>query len=234
MARRARMIFPGLAHLVTQRGNRGEPIFFEDGDQQIYLDLLATQLKRYGVACWGYCLMPNHVHLILTPSDEIGLTRAVGEAHRRYAAFVGARGGWTGHLFQGRFCSVAMDEAHLLAALRYVPLTPVGAGLVARAQDWPWSSAGAHLAGRDTPYVEVAPALSRVAHFAALIAPADDIDPQWTRILRAELIGRPVGAKAWIEQLEAQSGRVLSPQKRGPKPKGDKTGATTSPSGAAD
>ncbi|MBR7619095.1 transposase [Phenylobacterium sp. 20VBR1] len=225
MARRARMIFPGLAHHVTQRGNRREPIFFEDGDQQIYLDLLATQLKRYGVACWGYCLMPNHVHLILTPSDETGLPRAVGEAHRRYAAFVGARGGWTGHLFQGRFGSVAMDEAHLLAALRYVPLNPVRAGLVARAQDWPWSSAGAHLAGRDTPYVEVAPALSRVGDFAGLIAPADDIDPQWTAILRAELIGRPVGAKAWIEQLEAQSGRALSPQKRGPKPKGNKVGA---------
>lgn len=230
MARRARMIFPGVAHHVTQRGNRREPIFFEDGDQQIYLDLLATQLKRYGVACWGYCLMANHVHLILTPSDEIGLPRAVGEAHRRYTAFVGARGRWTGHLFQGRFGSVAMDEAHLVSAFRYVALNPVKAGLVARAQDWPWSSAGAHLAGRDTPYVEVAPALSRVGNFAGLISPADDIDPQWTNILRAELIGRPVGAKAWIEQLELQCGRDLSPRKRGPKPKGDWADATTLPS----
>ena len=234
MARLARMIFPGVAHHVTQRGNRREPIFFEDGDQKIYLDLLATQLKRYGVACWGYCLMANHVHLILTPSDEIGLPRAVGEAHRRYAAFVGARGGWTGHLFQGRFGSVAMDEAHLLTALRYVPTNPVRAGLVARAQDWPWSSAAAHLAGRDTPYVEVAPALSRVKDFGGLISPADDIDPQWTRLLRAELIGRPVGAKAWIEQLERQSGRALSPQKRGPQPKRHQADATTSPSGAAE
>ncbi len=230
MARLARMIFPGVAHHVTQRGNRREPIFFEDGDQQIYLDLLATQLKRYGVACWGYCLMPNHVHLILTPSDEIGLARAVGEAHRRYTAFVGTRGRWTGHLFQGRFGSVAMDEDHLRAAFRYVALNPVTAGLVARAQDWPWSSTAAHLAGRDTPHVEVAPALSRVEDFPGLIAPAKDIDPQWTRILRAELIGRPVGAKAWIEHLEVKSGRQLSPQKRGPKPKGTKARAATLPS----
>ena len=220
MTRRARMTFPDVPHHVTQRGNRREPIFFEPGDQQIYLDLMATQLKRYGVACWGYCLMPNHVHLILTPSDETGLTRAVGEAHRRYTSFVGARGRWTGHLFQGRFGSVAMDEDHLMAAFRYVALNPVKAGLVARAEDWPWSSAQAHLAARDTAHVEVAPALSRGADIAGPGGGGDDIDPQWLSVLRAEGIGRPVGAKAWIEQLEVTYGRQLLPQKRGPKPKG--------------
>lgn len=229
MARRARMIFPGIAHHVTQRGNRRERIFFEEGDEQVYLDLLATQLKRYGVACWGYCLMPNHVHLILTPSDETGLTRAVGEAHRRYTAFVGARDRWTGHLFQGRFGSVAMDEEHLMAAFRYVALNPVKAGLVARAQDWPWSSVAAHLDAHDTPYVEVAPALSRIADFAEVISPTAETDPKWTSVLRAEIIGRPVGAKDWLEQLEAQYSRALSPQKRGPKPKSDKTSSQATP-----
>ena len=57
---------------------------------------MGVQLERYGVACWAYCLMPNHVHLILTPSDEVGLARAVGEVHRRYTAFVGARGALDG------------------------------------------------------------------------------------------------------------------------------------------
>ena len=151
MTRFARMIIPGLPHHVTQRGNRRERIFFEAGDEAVYLDLMATQLKRCGVECWSYCLMPNHVHLILTPSDETGLARAVGEAHRRYTAFVGARGGWTGHLFQGRFDSVAMDEDYLLAALRYVALNPVKAQLVNRAEDWPWSSTRAHIDGTDTP-----------------------------------------------------------------------------------
>lgn len=213
------MVFPDVPHHVTQRGNRREPIFFEPGDQQIYLDLLAGQLKRYGVACWGYCLMPSHVHLILTPSDATGLTRAVGETHRRYAAFVGARGQWTGHLFQGRFGSVAMDEDHLMAAFRHVALSPVKAGLVTRAEAWPWSSAAAHLAGRDTPHVQVAPARSRGVDFAGLVV-GDEVDPQWVSVLRAELIGRPVGAKAWIEGLELRYGRQLLPQKRGPKPKG--------------
>ena len=84
MARLARVIVPGLPHHVTQRGNRREPIFFEDGDQEVYRDLLAEQARKAGVEVWAYCLMPNHVHLILTPATADGLGRAVGEAHRRY------------------------------------------------------------------------------------------------------------------------------------------------------
>ena len=67
MARLARIVAPGLPHHVTARGNRREPIFFEDGDQEVYLDLLAEQLRKAHVACWAYCLMPNNVHLILCP-----------------------------------------------------------------------------------------------------------------------------------------------------------------------
>ena len=179
---------------------------------------MATQLRRHNVECWAYCLMPNHVHFILTPSDESGLARAVGEAHRRYTAFVGARGRWTGHLFQGRFGSVAMDEDHLMAAFRYVALNPVKAKLVERAEDWPWASTHAHLAGVDTSYVKVGPALSRIEDFAAFVAIALDESPLWSDVLRAETIGRPVGAKEWIAELEHVHGKALSPQKRGPKP----------------
>jgi hypothetical protein len=73
----------------------------------------------------------------------------VGEAHRRYTNFINARGRWTGHLFQSRFASVAMDELHLISAVFYVSLNPVRARLVARAEDWPWSSVRAHLNGVD-------------------------------------------------------------------------------------
>jgi putative transposase len=213
------MIVPGVPHHVTQRGNRRERIFFEPGDEAVYLDLMSAQLTRHDVACWAYCLMPNHVHLILIPSDEAGLSRAVGEAHRRFTAFVGARGRWTGHLFQGRFGSAAMDEDHLMAAFRYVALNPVKAGLVKDPADWPWSSAGAHIARRSTPYVDVEPALSRIGDFAAFLA-GEPGDPNlWADILKAELIGRPVGAEAWVRGLETQLGRDLSPRKRGPKPR---------------
>ena len=226
MARLGRMVIPGVPHHVTQRGNRREPIFFEAGDEAVYLDLMSGQLRRYGVACWAYCLMPNHVHLVLTPGDETGLTRAVGEAHRRYTAFVGARGRWTGHLFQGRFGSAAMDEAHLMAAFRYVALNPVKAGLADAAADWPWSSTRAHIARRDDGHVLVEPALSRIGDFAHFVAREADDQARWSDVLRAELIGRPVGAKAWVEQLEARTGRSFSPLKRGRKPAGGSPAVT--------
>ena len=115
MTRLARMVVSGLPHHVTQRGNRREAIFFEDGDQEIYRDLLGEQARKADVEVWAYCLMPNHVHLILNPRQADGLGRAVGEAHRRYTNFINARGRWTGPLLQGRFASVAMDDSHLIS-----------------------------------------------------------------------------------------------------------------------
>src|SRR6202453_577365 len=81
MARLARTVIAGLPHHVTQRGNRREAIFFEDGDQEIYRDLLAEQTCKAGVEVWAYCLMPNHVHLILTPkrADPDFLPRCTGQ-----------------------------------------------------------------------------------------------------------------------------------------------------------
>jgi putative transposase len=111
MSRPARLIVPGFPHHVTQRGNRRAPVFFEDGDYALYRDLLAERCRKAGVACWAYCLMPNHVHLILVPAAADGLARAIGETRRQYTGFVNARAHWTGHLFQGRFSSVVLDEA---------------------------------------------------------------------------------------------------------------------------
>ena len=129
MARIARFVVPGLPHHVTQRGNRRERVFFSDDDYRLYQDLLREACDKAGVSVWAYCLMPNHVHLILTPTTADGLARALGKAHRRYSAFVNARLRVTGHLFQSRFGSVAMDEDHLMAAARYVALNPVRARL---------------------------------------------------------------------------------------------------------
>ena len=92
--------------------------------------------------------MPNHVHLIATPQTAGGLRLAIGEAHRRYARHVNVRKGWRGYLWQGRFASFPLDGGHLVAAARYVELNPVRARLVERAENWPWSSARAHLARR--------------------------------------------------------------------------------------
>ena len=218
MARLAGLVLPGVPHHVTQRGNRRQQTFFEDGDYALYRDLLSEAARRAGTRVWSYCLMPNHVHLIVVPADEDGLRRTFADAHRRYTAFINARHRWTGHLWQGRYGAVAMDEGHLGAAARYVALNPVRALLVDRAGDWPWSSARAHLAGVDDGLVEVAPLLERLGEFGTFLGGEED--QQATRALRiSETTGRPVGTPEWVSAIELESGRSLAPRRRGPKPK---------------
>ena len=218
MARLARIVVPDLPHHVTARGNRREPIFFQDGDQDIYCDMLAEQTRRHGVEVWAYCLMPNHVHLILCPSDEAGLGRALGAAHRRWANYVNARGRWTGHLFDGRFGSVAMDERHLLAAVRYVSLNPVRARLVGRAEDWPWSSVRAHLKGEDDGLVVVRPVLQRIGRFGEILE-TDADDPAFASLRAANATGRALGSADFVADLERRLGRPVARRAPGRKPK---------------
>jgi putative transposase len=202
---------------VTQRGNRRQTVFFEPADYALYRDLLAERCRKASVEVWAYCLMPNHVHLVLTPATPEGLARAIGETHRQYTGFVNARARWTGHLFQGRFSSVALDDAHLVAAARYVALNPVRARLVAHAQDWAWSSARAHLAGRDDALVRVAPLLDRVGRFCDLIdSDADQV--AFAALRAAESTGRALGSSEFVAALERLTGRRLRPRKPGRKP----------------
>jgi putative transposase len=219
MARLSRLVIPGLPHHVTQRGNGRARTFFEETDYALYQDLFAKAAARAGCAVWAYCLMPNHVHAIVVPTDEDGLRRTFGDLHRRYTGYVNARARRTGHLWQGRFGSVAMDEAHLHHALRYVSLNPVRARLTKRAQDWRWSSVGAHLAGEDDALVTVGPALERIADFAAFLAEDIDEAKAYASLRKAESIGRPIGDADWIAALERRTGRRLAPAKRGPKPR---------------
>jgi putative transposase len=201
MARLARVVIPGIPHHVTQRGNGRARTFFGDDDYALYRGLLAASCRAAGVEIWAWCLMPNHVHLILVPSDADGLRRALAPAHRRYAGIIHARRKRTGHFWQGRFGCVAMDEEHLAAALRYVSLNPVRAGLVARARDWRWSSAGAQISGREDGVTARAPVRGRYPDFAAFLseeAEADIIE----RLRGAESVGRPLGDRKFLDTVE--------------------------------
>lgn len=217
MARLPRVVIPGIPHHITQRGNRREQVFFEDEDYELYLDLLSDAAKQAQTAIWGYCLMPNHVHIIAVPRDEDGLRRTFGPVNRQYTGYINARMRVTGHLWQGRFSSVAMDETHLVAALRYVSLNPVRARLVQRAQDWPWSSVKTHLAGEDDGLIEVAPALDRIGDFAAFLDESFDEAFTYAELRKAESVGRPVGSKEWLADMEAKTGMDLARKKPGPK-----------------
>jgi putative transposase len=217
MARLARVVVPGVAHHLTQRGNRRQTTFFSEADYALYRRLLAESCRRFGVAVWAYCLMPNHVHLIAVPEREGSLRLGLGDAHRRYSRHVNFREGWRGYLWQGRFASFPLDGRHLVAAARYVELNPVRARLAARAEDWPWSSARAHLAGADDELARAAPLLEVVGDWPAFLSAEVSAD-ELAAIRRHQRTGRPLGDDAFIDRLEARLGRKLRPGKPGPRP----------------
>ena len=193
MSRPPRQVLPGIPHHVTQRGNRRQPTFFSDADYARYLSLLGHACRKSGTSVWAWCLMPNHVHLILVPSSEAGLGAVLAPTHRSYAWEVNQREGWTGHLWQARFASFPLDEAHLHACLRYVELNPVRARLVERPEDWRWSSARGHLALARDPLVDPAPARERIDDWRAFLDAG--LDPVPHAALRAaERSGRLLDA----------------------------------------
>jgi putative transposase len=216
MARLARAIVPGLPLHITQRGNRRQNTFFGTDDYLLYLSILAEWCDRLAVEIWAYCLMPNHVHLIAVPSTVEGLRRAIGEAHRRYTTHVNQQHEWRGHLWQGRFASFVMDERHTLAAARYIELNPVRAKLAARAEDYPWSSARAHLLGRDDGLVKTAPLRALAGDWSTFLDTGPD-PADADQFRRHAATGRPLGADAFVDDLERLLGRILRPRKPGPR-----------------
>jgi len=217
MARIARIVAPGYPHHITQRGNRRQPTFFCDEDYLVYIDLMAQWCRHYKVAIWAWCLMPNHVHLIAVPETPEGLTRAIGEAHRRYTRHINFRENWRGHLWQGRFASFPMDEHHLLAAARYIEMNPVGADLVKQPEDYRWSSIHAHIEGKDDELVKVAPLLDLIPDWSNFLATSTE--EELNLLHRHERTGRPLGDLGFVETLEQILGRTLQLQKPGPKKK---------------
>ncbi len=214
MARLARVVVPGLAHHVTQRGNRGLETFFGADDYKAYRALLADGCRQAGTKVWAYCLMPSHLHLILVPGEPDGLRAALGETHRRYTRWINEREGWSGHLWRERFHSFPLDEAHLAIAVRHVELAPVRARLVRKPHRWRWSSVAAHLAGQDDELVAAAPLLKRYPDWAAFLAEglgADELE----LLRRHEQSGRPLARPATVTRLEKKLGRKLKAGKPG-------------------
>lgn len=217
MARLARVVIPGLPHHVTQRGNRRADVFFTPEDRRTYLTLLLEQLKRFAVTCHAYCLMDNHVHLILTPETSDGLAQGLGEAHRRYTRHINFREGWRGHLWQGRFFSVPLDPPHTLAAFRYVERNPVRAKLVKTAEAYLWSSAKAHVGGTKHPLVTPHAVQEQIHDWAAFLALAEP-STLLTAFRKQTMTGRPLGDEPFLKRCERVTHRVLHRGKPGPKP----------------
>ncbi len=212
MPRSARIVIPQVPHHVTQRGNNWQDIFVADEDRRAYLETLRDRCAAAGVDVLAYCLMNNHVHLVLVPEDEEGLAAAVGRTHFAHTQLINRLQGRSGHLWQGRFYSCPLDETHLWRAVAYVERNPVRARLVRRAWRWPWSSAAVHV-GMATDTMEVLDLAWWEAEWTAarwraqLVEPADEA---WRgRFWRAVRTGRPLAEDRWVAKLEAKLGRRL-------------------------
>lgn len=216
MARISRVTAEKIPHLVTQRGNRCLATFFSKEDYQAYIDLMAEWCGKYGVEIWAYCLMPNHIHMIAVPETIDSLRRGIGEAHRRYSHMINFRENWRGHLWQGRFSSFPMDERHLLAAARHIEMNPVRANLTQDAESWEWSSARAHLLGKDDKLVKVIPLLEIAGDWRAFLSGSSDEDLV-NSLRKHERTGRPLGAESFVEYLEMLLERSFKRGKPGPK-----------------
>lgn len=211
MARLARAVAAGLPHHITQRGTDQQRIFFTDGDRNVYLDLLATSAVPARLRVLAYCLMSNHLHLVAVPEEPTSLAVALRRAHGRYAHYLNARRNRSGHLFQNRFFSCALDTKHLFAALSYVERNPLRARLAESPEAFPWSSAAAHLSGRDPRGLldlDFWRDVGGAERWRGLLASPEELAV--IRLLqRGTFSGRPVGDDAFVSQVESQLGRVL-------------------------
>lgn len=221
MPRMARIVIPGVPHHVTQRGNRRQDVFFGESDYVAYFALLKQSCAATGVRCLTWCLMPNHVHLILTQPSADALQLAVSDLHRRYARQINKAHDWTGYLFQGRFASYPMDDAHLLNAVRYVENNPVAAGLVKRAEDWRWSSARAHISGRSDGITDLDALADAHPNWRQMLCdgwPTSELSDALAKAMETSLkTGRPIGPPSFVERLEGMTGRSLQKARPGPR-----------------
>ncbi|MFM2126412.1 MAG: hypothetical protein RL328_2863 [Acidobacteriota bacterium] len=214
MSRIARIVLPGIPGHVTQRGNGRQRVFFDDGDRQLYVDLLREHAGRAGFRVWAYCLMPNHVHLVGLPERERSLADGLGRTHANYARHFNLRTRGCGHVWQARFFSCPLDARHLWRAMAYVERNPVRAGMVERAEQYRWSSAGAHVTGVDRDglleleewWRDYGPERWRV-----VLETSVGEEALARRVQEASLRGRALGSEEFVRELEDRAGRRLRP-----------------------
>lgn len=210
MSRPLRLEFENALYHVTSRGDRREPIFEDDADRQALLEVLAQGMARFDAVVLAYCLMGNHYHFVLQ-THQPNLSRLMRHINGVYTQAYNRRHGKVGHLFQGRFKAVLVDEdAYLLEVCRYVDLNPVRAGMVRRAQDWAWSSYRAHTGRVEVPawldsvtlHRQLAPRAPRregPERYSQFVAQGKGIQ-LWEEALSGQIY---LGGEAFVQRMQA-------------------------------
>lgn len=214
---------PGVPHHVTQRGNNRQDVFFVEDDRLVYLMYLKESAELYGLAVSAFCLMTNHIHLMATPQTEDSLAKTLGRTHLMYAQYAHRLHGRSGHFWQNRFYSCALDESHAYNAAAYIELNPARAGLVKHAWQYAWSSAGAHCGETGDPSGMLALSEWRsqmpVSEWKETIGTMADADGAVGRLRMHTRTGRPLGDDAFLSKVETLLGRRVRPLPIG-RPKG--------------
>jgi putative transposase len=224
MPRPRRITLPGYPHHVTQRGNRKTNVFLDDSDRHVYLKMLVEQCLELSIRIWAYCLMDNHVHIIVVPDREDSLSRAFQRIHSSYATYFNLKYAKAGHLWQGRFKCAVMDSRHLWNGVRYVERNPVRAGIVAHAQDFHWSSAASHCGLRsDSVLSNDLPLLKEISDWNSWLHESES-QTELNFIRKRTHSCRPCADNEFLRKMEIQFGRKLLLQKCGRKKKHDTTG----------
>ena len=213
MSRLARAIAVGCAHHVTQCGNNRQDVFFADQDRQVYLQLLQEQADKYGLEVLAYCLMSKHIHLVAIPHQEDSLAKAVGRTNFHYSQYINRFHRRSGHLWQGRFCSCALDGRHVWPAIKYVELNPVRAKLCRKPWRYVWSSAAAHTDEKaESPLLNLPRWYKRVSAEAWRKELAEGLtEAEAARIRLRTHTGRPLGSDNFLSKLETLLGRRVRP-----------------------
>ncbi len=225
MPRIARVVVSGIPHHVTQRGNYQQIVFRSDEERKIYLRWMKKYSSKYELKVWAYGLMDNHVHFIVVPENRDSMARTFNQVHMRFSQLVHHKLGKRGHLWQGRFFSCPLDDAHLYAAVRYIETDAVRSGLVRNAEDYLWSSARSHIFGEhDELLSDDIPLISEIEDWRAYLAGSEDqlmID----RLRKCTASGYPAGDERFVKGIEELFGRNLATMQRGrPRKSKDKKG----------
>ncbi|WP_295381099.1 transposase [uncultured Stenotrophomonas sp.] len=231
MPRQARLMLAGQPYHLTQRGVNKGAIFVDDIDRQLFLHLLHGAFLKHHVALHAYVLMGNHVHLLATPSTQVGLANAMRMQGNNYVQAFNQRHERSGPLWQGRFHSSMVDsDAYLLSVYRYIELNPVRAGMAAHAEDHPWSSVHGNLQRRDDPMLTEHPAFQALAPTKRQ---RTTLYAQFLRDLNASAdlpairahstAQHPLGNATYLRMVEEALGRPVVLRKRG-RPRKEGTG----------
>ncbi len=223
MPRKPRMYMAGIPCHVIQRGNNRNACFYREDDYLFYLDCLSDACQRYGVACHAYVLMTNHSHLLLSPKDELGISKVVQSIGRRYVQYVNNVYLRSGTLWEGRHKSSLVDaDNYLLCCYRYIELNPVTARMVEDPADYQWSSYRANANGELNPlitphslYTALGTSVdSRLAAYRALFE--ETISPSLLHQIRNTIsFSMPLGDESFRLQIESALNRSIGQAKRG-------------------